>query len=123
MELLILNDVDYTKHIVMNSYKVQREPVTKTWEDATYTMHADLLRWRLAGSFTIYFDDRTEFTDFLNTLNNLRGVDNYVPATVYDNGTQTQKTSRFNFKLSLVNDLPYYGVKKHEGYVVQIEEQ
>ena len=123
MELFILNGVDYTKHITVPSYKVQRDPVTKTWEDATYTNHTDLLRWRLKGSFTIYFEEVNGLKDFLRELNNLRGPDNYVPAKLYDNDTMTLKESRYNFKISLVNDFPYYGNKSHNGYDIQVEEQ
>ena len=98
MELFILNDIDYTNH-------------------------TDLLRWRMKGSFTIYFDDIPEFNEFLDTLNNLRGIDNYTEATLYDLRTRTKKTSRYMFTISLVNNLPYFGKKKHEGYEIQIEEQ
>lgn len=123
MEQFILNDIDYTTHIVVPSYSVQSEPVVKQWEDATYTNHNDLLRWRMTGSFKIYFDTNEELDDFLDTLNNLRGVDNYIPATLYDLRTHSQKTSRYNIKISLSNDRPYFGNKKHDGYNVTIEEQ
>ena len=123
MNMFILNDVNYTRHILMPTYKVQREAVTKEWEDATYTKHKDLLRWRLKGSFTIYFDDKTEFDEFMDNLNNLRGVDNYIPASLYDNDTRTLKESYYDITISLVNDLPYYGQKKHSGYEISIEEK
>lgn len=125
MELFILNDVDYTKNILMPSYKVQRQPVTKEWEDATYKKHKDLLRWRLEGSFTLYFDDVSEFQSFMTNLNNLRliSLDNYIPATLYDNDKMEQVTSYFDIKITLSNNLPYYGTKKHDGYEVEIEEK
>lgn len=123
MELFILNEQDYTSHITVPSYKVQSEPITKEWEDATYTKHKDLCRWQIKGNFTIYFDEYSELLTFLNTLINLRGTDNYIEATVFDNRTQTQKTSRFDISVSLSNDVPYYGRKKHSGYNVSIEEQ
>lgn len=123
MELFIVNDVDYTNHILVPSYKVQSNPVTKEWEDATYTKHTDLLRWRVEGSFTIYFDDIQEFHDFLDNLNNSREVDNYIPAVVYDNRTHSQKTSKFNINIAIVNNLPYYQRKQHDGYAVTIEEK
>lgn len=123
MELFILNDVDYTNHILVPSYKVQKEPVTKTWEDATYKIHADVVRWRMQGSFTIYFDSNEELNDFLTNLRNCRGLDNYTDATLFDNESREQVVSRYKFKISLVNNVPYFGVKKHDGYEVQVEEQ
>lgn len=123
MELFVLNDVDYTQHIMVPSYKVQREEVAKEWEDALYETHVDLLRYRLEGSFTIYFDDISEFFEFLDTLENLRGTDNYIEATLYDNKTHTLKTSKFQFTLTLQNDLPYYQVERHNGYNIQVKEK
>lgn len=123
MELFILNEKDYTSHIVVPSYKVQSEPVTKTWEDTLYKNHKDLLRWRVKGSFTIYFDDITEFHEFLDELENLRGNDNYTEATFYDNRRHAQHESRYEIKITISNNLPYYGIKSHDGYDVQIEEQ
>lgn len=122
MELFILNGVDYTNHITVPSYNVQREPVTKTWEDATYHMHTDLIRWRLKGSFTIYFDSVSELDEFIDTLNGLRGPDNYIEATLYDNDERKQIQSKFIFKIGLPNNKPYYGRKKHDGYNIQVEE-
>lgn len=123
MELFILDGVDYTEHIVVPSYKVQSEPVTKTWEDALYTTHIDTVREKLQGSFKIYFDSIDELNAFLNKLINLKDVDNYTPATLYDNWYRNKKTSKFYFKLSLINDKPYYGTKKHDGYEIQVEEK
>lgn len=123
MELFMLNDKDYTQHIVVPSYKVQREEVVKTWEDALYETHMNLLRFKIKGNFTMYFDDIDEYTEFLDTLENLRGTDNYIIAKVYDNKTHSQKESKFKIDLSLQNDLPYYGVKSHGGFQVQIEEK
>lgn len=123
MQMFVLNDVDYTQHILVPSYNVQRKPVTKEWEDATYTKHKDLLRWRLEGSFTIYFDDVGELGSFLDNLTNMRGVDNYIEADLYDNDTRTLKHSFYSIDVSLVNDKPYYGRKKHDGYSVSIEEK
>lgn len=123
MELFILDGVDYTKNIIVPSYEVQRKPVTKEWEDATYTKHKDLLRWRLEGSLTIYFDVYDEFREFMDRLNSMRGPDNYIEATFYDNDTATTKTSNYSIEISLVNDLPYYQNKKHSGYKLQIEEK
>lgn len=123
MELFILNDVDYTQHIMVPTYKVQREEVTKEWEDALYQNHVDLLRYRLEGSFTIYFDNISEFFEFLDTLENMRGTDNYIEATLYDNKTHTLKTSKFQFTLTLQNDLPYYQVERHNGYNIQVKEK
>lgn len=123
MELFILNDVDYTQHIMVPSYKVQREEVTKEWEDALYQNHVDLLRYRLEGSFTIYFDVISEFFEFLDTLENMRGTDNYIEATLYDNKTHSLKTSKFQFTVTLQNDLPYYQVERHNGYNIQVKEK
>lgn len=123
MRLFVLNDVDYTSNITVPSYKVQSEAVEKTWEDATYTNHTDFLRWRIKGSFTIYFDDADQFHSFLDALENMRGTDNYIPATFYDNYKHNEVTSYFKITVKLINNLPYYQTKKHEGYEVTVEEK
>lgn len=124
MELFILNGIDYTNHITVPSYNVQKEAVEKTWEDATYTMHTDILRWRLKGSFTIYFDSNSELDDFLTNLRNCTSeTDNYVDASLYDNLSSTLITSKFKFKISFANNRPYLGTKKHDGYNVTVEER
>lgn len=125
MKLFVLNDVDYTQHILMPTYKVQEEDVYKTWEDATYTTHKRLLRQRMKGTFTIYFDDNDELDTFLDTLRNLElaDSDNYAEAELYDNRGRTLKKSKYSFKIALVNNRPYFGNKKHDGYEVTIEEK
>lgn len=123
MQLFVLNGVDYTQHIVVPSYKVQREPVTKTWEDATYSNHVDFIRWRIKGTFRIYFETVEEFDHFLNELTNMRDTDYYTRAKFYDNDTRQLVDSRYIIKFTFANDKPYYGIKKHDGYDIQIEEQ
>lgn len=123
MELFVLNETDYTSNIIVPSYKVQSEAVEKSWEDATYSNHTDFLRWRIKGTFTIYFDKVEEFYGFLDSLENMRGVDNYIPAKVYDNYKHTTKQSYFKITVKLANNLPYFERKKHEGYEVTLEEK
>ena len=123
MEMFIINGTDYTNHIMVPSYKVQSEPVTETWEDVRYRTHADLKRWKVRGSFKIFFDDISELQSFLAALENARGVDNFTDATLYDNYKMQKHTSKYFFKISLVQDYVYYGNKKHDGYEIQVEEQ
>lgn len=123
MKLFVIDGLDYTAHIIVPTYKVQREPVTKTWEDATFTNHIDFLRWRLKGSFKIYFETVDQFNYFMDKLETMRDTDFYTPASFYDNDTRTLKESKYYIKITIPNDKPYYGMKKHDAYDIQIEEK
>ena len=68
--LFKIGDNDYTNHITVPSYKVNREKEEEEWVDVTKTKHKEIVRTTVRGDFDIYFDDINELYAFLDDIEN-----------------------------------------------------
>lgn len=128
--LFIINGTDLTSHITVPSYKVSEFPVYEEWKDANKVTHRDVIRYRVQGSFTMYFDTDAEYWDFINLIEENRTLDDYVIATVALNNKKDLNnrepkivTKSFYISFDPVNNGPLYQRKAHEGMEVTIEER
>lgn len=91
--LLKINTTDVTTHIVQNTYKVNKLPVYKTYQDANGATHRRHIRDRLQGEFQMAFADLSDYASFKTLINTNTSATNYsVPVTAYDNLSGTQIT-------------------------------
>ena len=119
------NDMmDLTEHIVVPSYKVNNKPMYVEWSDGDHIMHRDVQRYFLEGTFTLFFNDTTEYTSFLDFYNGAV-VDGYVQAYVYGNNNHTLKLTNvfMDFHDDLADEMPFMGVKEIDGIEVTIRER
>lgn len=123
MELFRIGDNDYTQHITVPSYKVNKKKVTKEWTDVTKTKHKDVERTRVEGTFSMLFDDVVELDNFLDDIENNTTSGDYIHASFYSNNTHEVVESDFFIEFELQNDKPYFRLKHHEPFEVQIEER
>lgn len=121
--LFKIGDNDYTNHITVPSYKVNREKEEEEWVDVTKTKHKEIVRTTVRGDFDIYFDDINELYAFLDDIENNTTTGNYVHAFVYEQKRRELVESDYYIDFKLQNDKPYYGVKSHSGFTVSIEER
>lgn len=59
---------DFTEFIKVPTYNVQRTIVEETWEDANYVTHSITARYKIKGSFELYFDTREKYYHFIDLL-------------------------------------------------------
>ena len=125
MQLFVVNGLDFTQHIKVPSYKVNRNEVYEEWEDSNYLKHREITRNRVSGSFTVLYDDVAELDTFFDTINNLKAssTTGAIEMTVYLNNYHTVATINAFIKYTPSNEKPIFGVEKISGFEVSIEEQ
>ena len=120
--LFVVNGVDVTTHITVPSYKVLEYTIGEKWTDANEVDHKDVIRKRAKGSFTVLFNDITEYTNFLSLIEDNTTTGDYIIATVYLNNKNTTKTGNFFIEMEPQNEMPFMGCREVEGFDVNIEE-
>jgi hypothetical protein len=123
MEMFMIGDNDYTKYITVPSYKVNKNPITTEWTDVLKTKHQEVVRTRIEGTFSMLFDDPVELDKFLDDVENNMTTGNYIHLKVYENKRRDLIESDFFIEFELQNDRPYFRIKTHETFEVQIEER
>lgn len=82
-QLFKMGAYDLTEHIVVPTYKVNEQPEYEEWKDANYTLHREIVRTKVQGSFTVQFSSPNEYEDFLRILDNNTLTDGSTHASVY----------------------------------------
>lgn len=124
MPLFTIGIHDYTKCIKMPTYKVNEIDVYNEWIDANGKNHRDIYRTSIEGSFTLWFDDIELYEQFLNDINVVsKSLDGSCLFQVYLNNKLDVRKSNFYVDMQLVNVVPYFGSKVHDGFEVTIKER
>lgn len=116
--------LDITEHIVVPSYKVNKKPQFVEWNDGDHIMHRDIQRYYLEGTFTLFFNDQTDYISFLDFYNGAV-TDGYINAYVYSNNDHTVHLTQvyMDFYEELAEEMPFMGVKEIDGIEVTIRER
>lgn len=63
----VIGDIDITKYIIKDTYKVNSEPVYESWQDGNFRSHRIYTRTKVTGSFDVIFfgEDDGPYQDFL----------------------------------------------------------
>lgn len=122
--LFKIGQTDLTGHVVQNTWKVNNQPVYKTYKDANEETHRRFLRNKISGSFRMVFADIADYAAFRTLIDSVRSATSLtVPCTVYDN---------ISGEISTINAFLDYDVTVKqtagldeyvEPFDVQIEEQ
>ena len=92
--------------------------------DSNWLSHVEVVRYKAKGTCTVWFDDPNDFEAFTDFIENHKAADGFIKATLYLNKKHTQKS---NIDITITwepqNDLPFYGIKQHDGYELTIEER
>jgi hypothetical protein len=125
MEIFKIGDNDYTKHIVVPSYQVNRVRKTKEWTDSNGTIHRQLIRNKVTGKFNMRFDDASQLDAFLDDVEAHRDATNEtVTVVVYLNNFHNIATiNAFVSFDDLQNERPLMGRASVNGFSVTIEER
>lgn len=125
MELLVINNIDFTKHIKVPSWKVNKEDVYEEWTDGNYKKHREVTRQQIKGDFTLLFDEVDDLNQFFSTINALKvqHPDGYIPVRVYINNYNIQEDIYAVLEYTPSNEKPYFGRQNVSGFTVKLEEQ
>lgn len=80
-----LNTVDYSSHVVAESYAVNYIDIYDEWTDGGQIKHKDVIRRKLSGTFQMYFKSDTDLQTFLTALTNCKTTSNTYPVTMKAN--------------------------------------
>lgn len=84
---------DFTDHVVNATYKVNRDDVNETYEDANNVTHFIHIRQKTAGSFDLAFWNMQQYEDFITTWSTAKSsATNSWTITVTPNNTLTAET-------------------------------
>ena len=118
------NTYNVTPFIMAPTYKVDDSPLGDSWQDSNWLSHTEVVRYKAKGSCTVWFDDPNDFEAFSSFIETNKGADEFIKATLYLNKKRAQKSNiDIMIQWEPVNDLPFYGVKQHDGYELTIEER
>ena len=125
MNLFVIGNEDFTHHIKVPSYKVNKDPVYKEWTNLNDVKRRDISRYKISGSFTLIYDDITELDHFFDTINTAKELssDDSVEMTVYVNNIHTTATITAFIKYTPANEKPLFGREAVSGFEVTIEEK
>ena len=124
MELLTINGTDYTNYITVPSYNVTQKMESTEWTDSNGTIHNDVYRRRVSGSFTMKFFDKDEYLAFHSVIQNSIQTDGSINIVAYVNNLNEKKSFRAFVKYDdLPNVLPYIGATNYDGFTVEIKER
>lgn len=125
MNLLVINGSDFTKHIKVPSYKVNKTQQYEEWEDANYLKHREITRTKVSGSFTLIYDDISELDGFFDTVETLIAASSTgaIQMTVYLNNLHTTATINAFIKYTPANERPMIYRGDLSSFEVTIEEQ
>lgn len=76
---------DYTEAIDRKTYNVNRSDVFKEWTDANGTVHRDVTRTRISGTFSLNFYKEQELKDFIAYMRQAKKPGGFYPVMIYVN--------------------------------------
>ena len=80
-----LNTVDYSSHVVAESYAVNFVDVYDEWTDGGQVKHKDVIRRKLSGTFQMYFKTTDSLQTFLTALANCKTTSTTYPVVLKAN--------------------------------------
>lgn len=120
--MLIINETDYSNHVIAGSYKVNNVPMTSDWVDASGVTHKVKLRDKIVGSFDMWFRDLDDYNGFLATISDNITTGMTLPLTVEVNNTGLSHTGNFFLKHETVRNIDGAWEDYMERFTVEIEE-
>lgn len=91
--ILKLNDVDYSAHVVAESYAINYRDVYQEWTDGGQTKHRDVIARKLSGTMQMYFKTQSELQTFLTALAGCKSIRNTYPVKLKANNDTVDSLS------------------------------
>lgn len=126
MQLLVINENDFTRFIEVPSYRVNETEVADEWVDGNRVTHRHIVRTQVKGTFVLKFTTIEDFNNFFSVVeeNKIR-VGDYsgaVIATAYMVNRNATHSGYFFIEADPQDTLPIIGRTGWEGFEVTITE-
>jgi len=118
-----MGEVDYSTSILAPNYQVNETPIYREYTDCNYTVHREIARKKIKGTFTLYFTEKEDFKAFADYLKTNTLLDGSVLVSVYVVNTMEVVDRYVYITWEPKHDIPFYGSKKVDGYEITIEER
>lgn len=126
MQLLIINNVDFTRFIEVPSYRVNEMEIADEWVDGNRVTHKHTIRTQVKGLFTLKFTEIDDFNNFFSVIEaNKIKIGDYagtVIATAYMVNRNDVHTGYYFIEADPQDTLPILGQAGWEGFEVTITE-
>ena len=124
MRLFKMGDYDLTERITLPSYKVNGINQYEEWKDADYTLHREITRNQIKGTFTVKFYSVDEYEEFLEALADATQEDGSVEAEVYMHNLRQVRSTYVFLEFDPKNTLPNINMgKDYDGFDITITER
>ena len=124
MRLFKMGDYDLTERITLPSYKVNGINQYEEWKDADYTLHREITRNQIKGTFTVKFYSVDEYEEFLEALADATQEDGSVEAEVYMHNLRQVRSTYVFLEFDPKNTLPNINMgKDYDGFDITVTER
>lgn len=124
MRLFKMGDYDLTERITLPSYKVNGINQYEEWKDADYTLHREITRNQIKGTFTVKFYSVDEYEEFLEALADATQEDGSVEAEVYMHNLRQVRDTYVFLEFDPKNTLPNINMgKDYDGFDITVTER
>ena len=119
-----IGDNDYSAKVVMDTYNVNRIDIYTEWEDANGTVHRDVYRRRISGSFDMMIEKISEYQAFIADVQNSTQNGGYVPCLVcVNNYNQENVVANMYIDYAPVKTMQSNYTKGYLTFTVNVEER
>lgn len=124
MANFIIGTTDFSAHVIAGTYSVINRPVYVTWADGDGHSHRKLKREKISGSFDMFFKTMEEYQTLITAIeaSKVANSNSYVTATLTDNYSNTDATSKFYIDFAPVRDRDANWKDYFGTFTVSIEE-
>lgn len=119
-----IGDNDYSAKVVMDTYNVNRIDIYTEWEDANGTVHRDVYRRRISGSFDMMIEKISEYQAFISDVQNHTENGGYVRCSVcVNNYNQEDVVANLFIDYAPIKTMQSNYTKGYLTFTVNVEER
>lgn len=120
--VFIVNNIDFSGHVLAGTYEVGNEPIYTEWQDANGRYHREVFRKRLQGSFDMYFKTVDEFEQFNQAYKTIRQDSGLTKVSIMNNSTNQVEIKDVYLDFSPVRNRRDDWEDYYETFTVDIKE-
>jgi hypothetical protein len=118
----VINNIDFSDHVIAGSYEVGNVPVLTEWTDANNRLHREVYRERLQGSFDMYFRTVDDFEEFNQAYKTVRQNSGLTRVSIMNNSTNQVEQKDVYFEFSPVRNRHDNWEDYYEQFTVNVKE-
>lgn len=121
--LLVINGHDYTRNIIMPSWKINSKDIYEEKTNANKKFIRTITRSRIMGTFTIAFDNTNTYSQFMSDCWNGKGSSGELACGIWVNNMNQHVSTKVYFSMEPQNQIPSMEIARFSSFEVTVEEQ